>query len=78
MSTAKRQPERAEPIRSCPFCSATGTEATRQEFLAKITGCMNCRADIVMCGEWTGDGWAAVQRMLARAKAGEFKKATQP
>lgn len=62
----------------CQFCGADGKEATVAEYLAKVQGCNNCRADIAMKGQWTGDGWDISQRIKARLDAGDIVPIGEP
>lgn len=55
--------------RACMFCDLDGEEPSAAEFLRKLKHCTNCKADIAMRGQWTGDGWRALLRLWERAEA---------
>jgi hypothetical protein len=48
----------------CPYCLCDPEKDTLHEALLKIKGCINCRADISLKGDWTGHGWAAIKALI--------------
>lgn len=49
--------------RPCPYCGAD-PDGDLDAAIAALQRCNNCRADIRMSGQWTGDGWRVLRRMI--------------
>lgn len=51
--------------RLCPYCAAD-PDGTLDDCLRALFACPNCRADLSLGGDWTGDGVRAIKRLVAR------------
>lgn len=61
-----------EPI--CTYCGASPSIPLHEAMIA-LKGCNNCRVDIHMKGEWTGDGWRVLQALREKHGHAYFAKA---
>lgn len=59
---------------SCRFCG-TDAEGDLRATLLALQSCNNCLVDIQCKGQWTGDGWAVLQRLIERHGGPEGFKA---
>lgn len=50
------------PLHRCPYCGAN-PDGDLADCIAALLACNNCKCDVAARGDWTGDGWAAIQRL---------------
>jgi hypothetical protein len=49
----------------CVYCGASG-EGDLLDEIKRLVNCNNCVSDIHSKGNWTGDGFAAIKRLVER------------
>jgi len=50
----------------CSFCCTDADHDDLPVAIAKIAKCVNCVIDIKTRGGWSGYGWEAIQKLIAR------------
>ncbi len=50
----------------CRFCCCDPENDNLSEAIEKLFNCTNCRADIGLKGNWTGNGWPALLALIKK------------
>lgn len=56
----------------CKFCKSESIDDLEKK-VNSLLDCNNCNADIILKGEWTGNGWAEWQKIKANFKEVDIK-----
>lgn len=50
----------------CVYCNCDPEKDTLKEAVEKLLGCNNCRVDLHLLGDWTGNGTKALKDLVAK------------